>query len=1600
MRINWRKIEKKSLLEKLIPPAFFLLALRGTWNKTLTYSDFWPFADAPHLTWRKFAYVWSDDFLGFSEPKSLGLLINLFFESVTFFNAHLAQTAYFLTLFLIAYYGMRKVLERYRLDPRVNFLVPFLFVVNPVVVAELSNGFNALGILYVFTPFLFLTVRNLLEHYTPRWGVAFSVLVALFLMNIQIALWTAVGMLFFLVSFALFRKIQWRHLAMMVMHGALGVLLNAMSVITLFTYSKGYTNLSYLDTFRDTYSRADFFNFFRLIGNNGSSQPLLGYFEITWVNLAAFGFFGIIVFYLSRLNSRFKLSERIAAVFTATYLLFAMLLMYAIKAGALDHLIVAKNLLLVSARNPHKIFFMFAFCFVLLLALALNSFLQFAELKWPREKTRWILPLLFLVALGQNRAFLTGDFALSQTRGVNGFYVEEKYNRLFGALNKIEKDAQVMYLPFDYELQLKTFWRKEIVKYKMGAGMLDGTKNSDMLTEMYGEICAGRGDFRLFADKLNLNYVVLDKHPTTDLVHNLKRACEVETYYDSPYVWGEYEFFNRVFAGREVFYEDENFKVLKLGSQIKPEIFAVDQIFSFNNADNLHDKYDIVHHWFKRDFNFAVNRSLKKDPRFTYLNEITAKGAKAPEESMDAREEDRYLLLNRAKTNLYYRFSNRKIEIFERLENRLLWNGGKIIFSGNEEETQRVLSSVDVWPGKKYFLQTEGKTIPLKEGMTEELGIFNRDLDFKIMATTDPFKDLAGLKIDKLPFDHAVFYYNQALWRAAADEVTLQKSVDGGKSWTDLYKFPYKVEQIIVTAQGKILVPQDPDNNYWQEPAALIYRSSDGGKNFVPVLKLKIGGVASWSFDVKGEEILLSEYGAYGSGHVFYSADGGANWKMILTLPSEILPFAHVHKVLFDPYLNGVYYVSNGDLEKNMRVWFTKDGGNSWQIITDQAQPTWLEANQNYLFLFGDLTGQIQRISKADLLRGGMNIETVYDATQDPRGQFGKLSFYSGAMDKQGNIFAGGVAYGKKDTHENNQDAVLLGSFDSGASWQIIKTFPGFEEIASGPSFMSHESNDEKIYLKMSNDFTEVMSLKDFKSGEWQKEQPPFERIDENPVTDSNFENGGWSEKVEDCNAHDRNANIAMDLVPSAGAAGKVLELAAETHIACSSDLVNVEGGREYVLGFDYQSDNARDAGFFIIFNDPQRTSMFEKISLRDKTWRTFARQIQAPPGATEARLYLYAFSGNQKEKIVNHYDGVYLMPVTFKRQVELQYMPQYERRGIDFQDGVNSFGFVNSQANENVISNGAFERGPWQDEVEDCRNYDNQPRIFAKLLPADAPGGGNALKLGAKKHSACAHNTFALRSGNEYNFSFDYQSSSARQAHFLLEFNNAEKTVMRKDLEIVGKKWHQYSQNIKVPVGATEATLYIYANESDRVSEQSVAYANFKMTETPDTQNAYYYISSFKPALQKPRAVEMTYENPTKRRVRLQGVSAPFLLGFMESFDEGWRAVLDNDKVNRGSNLWHPWVKPDAIAEKEHLQLNGFMNGWFIDPQVLCVNRQGGCRQNADGSFDIDLLLEFAPQRRFYFSALVSVATGIVLVVYLLQAEWTKRRHQNLRET
>lgn len=105
------------------------------------------------------------------------------------------------------------------------------------------------------------------------------------------------------------------------------------------------------------------------------------------------------------------------------------------------------------------------------------------------------------------------------------------------------------------------------------------------------------------------------------------------------------------------------------------------------------------------------------------------------------------------------------------------------------------------------------------------------------------------------------------------------------------------------------------------------------------------------------------------------------------------------------------------------------------------------------------------------------------------------------------------------------------------------------------------------------------------------------------------------------------------------------------------------------------------------------------------------------------------------------------------------------------------------------------------------------------------------------------------------------------------------------------------------------------------------------------------------------------------------------YLIDFIS---KNFQGTIQNDNLPKGS-IFETWFKKPIENNENHLMANGYANSWIIDSENICETENSKCVKNSDGTYNMELVVEFWPQRLFYIGAIISGATLLACIMYLL---------------
>ncbi|NTW13975.1 MAG: hypothetical protein HGA31_03015 [Candidatus Moranbacteria bacterium] len=102
-----------------------------------------------------------------------------------------------------------------------------------------------------------------------------------------------------------------------------------------------------------------------------------------------------------------------------------------------------------------------------------------------------------------------------------------------------------------------------------------------------------------------------------------------------------------------------------------------------------------------------------------------------------------------------------------------------------------------------------------------------------------------------------------------------------------------------------------------------------------------------------------------------------------------------------------------------------------------------------------------------------------------------------------------------------------------------------------------------------------------------------------------------------------------------------------------------------------------------------------------------------------------------------------------------------------------------------------------------------------------------------------------------------------------------------------------------------------------------------------------------------------------------------------IDFISKDFQGTIQNDNLP-GGRFWETWGKKPIENNRNHLMANGYANSWIVDTDTLCGGNSGSCRRNPNGTYDLEVVVEFWPQRLFYIGAGISLTSLAGCLGYL----------------
>jgi len=125
-----------------------------------------------------------------------------------------------------------------------------------------------------------------------------------------------------------------------------------------------------------------------------------------------------------------------------------------------------------------------------------------------------------------------------------------------------------------------------------------------------------------------------------------------------------------------------------------------------------------------------------------------------------------------------------------------------------------------------------------------------------------------------------------------------------------------------------------------------------------------------------------------------------------------------------------------------------------------------------------------------------------------------------------------------------------------------------------------------------------------------------------------------------------------------------------------------------------------------------------------------------------------------------------------------------------------------------------------------------------------------------------------------------------------------------------------------------------------------------------------------------------------TKKEVVARSIGDDFVLVMNNAFDRNWKVSGKNQK-----EFFSSWSLFGATHfSGEHFAYVNFLNGWRFNIEDICKNADF-CEKNSDGTYNIELVVEYWPQRWYYFGLLISGLSLLGCALFLLYTNLIRKK-------
>lgn len=442
---------------------------------------------------------------------------------------------------------------------------------------------------------------------------------------------------------------------------------------------------------------------------------------------------------------------------------------------------------------------------------------------------------------------------------------------------------------------------------------------------------------------------------------------------------------------------------------------------------------------------------------------------------------------------------------------------------------------------------------------------------------------------------------------------------------------------------------------------------------------------------------------------------------------------------------------------------------------------------------------------------------------------------------------------------------------------------------------------------------------------------------------------------------------------------GKFSQLVgAEGHLAyVTKTLPRLEPGKTYRLIFSHKNLRGNGISYSVMQDDKLILSSKEELA-KAKKWQD-EEIFFKPANDSSHRIYFYIEPGESiAENLLDNLRIEYLEENTGRVFKTNSYLPDYQVEDPSILE-------TNIANYKNLINNGSFEDNKLWGEVRDATVLaSGEAKIDAKQSK-ESVDGNFSLELKSNNHTAfVSRRVMEFKPNAIYKISFYYRNITGMEPSYAIWQSGANIASPANKLEKQNGDWTYFETSFVPDKYATDMELYLYTpsngspsiNLFDNViiSERSII-SKYILQKKEFPSDLESIVTGFK------------RHSPVLLEAQLKPGNG--MVVFNESFHEGWEAYAVKD--NHRLTFWNKILGTSGVKinKRDHIKVNGFANGWWIDYSSLPDNIRHGDSYR--------LIIEYGPQRLTYLGFLTSGTTFLGCVAYLIYY-WRKGKRSGYR--